>query len=87
MTPLVGTRGVIVNFTILTVVVVGANVWHFCSANNATDNISYLTNPQDILQTVDHGHCQHIVEEVCGVTVVVGGSTWTLSSWFGPPNI
>jgi hypothetical protein len=37
-------------------------------------------------QTIDQGCCQHVVEEVCGVGVVVGVSTWTLSSWFGPPN-
>ena len=43
----------------------------------------YLGNPQDILQTIDHGRCQHIVEEVCGVKVVVGASKWTLSSWYG----
>ncbi len=36
----------------------------------------YLGNPQDILQTIDHGRCQHIVEEVCGVKVVVGASKW-----------
>ena len=43
----------------------------------------YLGNPQDKLQTIDHGRCQHVVEEVCGVKVVVGESKWTLSSWYG----
>jgi hypothetical protein len=46
----------------------------------------YLANPHEILQTITQGRHQHIVEEVYGVMVVVGGSTWTLSSWFGPPN-
>ncbi len=48
--------------------------------------VIYLANPRDISRTITHGHCQHIVEEVCGVAMVVGVSTWTLSSWFGPPN-
>jgi hypothetical protein len=43
----------------------------------------YLGNPRDITRTIDHGGCQHIVEEVCGVKVVVGASKWTLSSWHG----
>jgi hypothetical protein len=44
----------------------------------------YLTSPQDtISRTFDHGRYQHIVEEVCGVKVVVGASKWTLSSWYG----
>jgi len=43
----------------------------------------YLSNPRDISQTIDHVHCQHIVEEVCGVKVVVGASKYTLSSWCG----
>ena len=38
------------------------------------------------MQTIDQGHCQHVVEEVHGVGVVVGVSTWKLSSWFKPPN-
>ncbi len=38
------------------------------------------------MQTNDQARCQHVVEEVCGVGVVVGVSTWTLSSWIGPPN-
>jgi hypothetical protein len=32
------------------------------------------------------GRYQLVGEEVCGVGVVVGVSTWTLSSWIGPPN-
>ncbi len=28
----------------------------------------------------------HVMEEVCGLGVVVGASRWTLSSCFGPPN-
>ena len=83
MTPLVGNRGVIVN------------LHHFYSIKCNMFNIFvqqimlltiYLANPQNILQTVDHGHHQHIVEEVCGVMVVFGATTWKLSSWFGPPN-
>ena len=46
----------------------------------------YLTNPPKILQTITQGHCQHDGEEICGVTVVVGVSAWTLSSLFGPQN-
>jgi hypothetical protein len=38
------------------------------------------------LQTINFQGPQHVVEEVCGVEVVVGASTWTVSSWFGPPN-
>jgi len=30
--------------------------------------------------------CQHVLEEVCGVGVVVGVSTWTQSSWFKQLN-
>jgi len=48
--------------------------------------VKYLANPRDISRTITHRRCQHIVEEVCGVAMVVGASTWTLSSWFGPPN-
>ena len=29
--------------------------------------VIYLANPRDISQTITHGRCQHIVEEVCGV--------------------
>jgi hypothetical protein len=46
----------------------------------------YLANPPKISQTITQGGCQHDGEEVCGATVVVGVSAWTLSSWFGPPN-
>jgi len=34
----------------------------------------YLSNPQYKLRTIDHVCCQHIVEEVCGVKVMVGAS-------------
>ena len=37
-------------------------------------------------QTVNTQGPQHVVEEDCVVGVVIGMSTWTLSSWFGPPN-
>jgi hypothetical protein len=48
--------------------------------------VIYLANPRDISRTITHGRWQHMVEEVCGVAMVVDASTWTLSSWFGPPN-
>ena len=38
----------------------------------------YLANHSEILRTINQGRHQHIGEEVCGVTVVVGESTWTL---------
>ena len=77
MTPLVGSQGIIVN------------AHHFYSRLGIIFDIFvkqlmlptiYLANPQDISQTIDYGHCQHDGEEVCGVGVVVGASTWTLSS-------
>jgi hypothetical protein len=80
MTPLVENRGLIVN------------LHHFYSSRCNMINIFvqqimlltiYLANPLDISQTFDHRHCQHIVEEVCGIKVVVGACTWTLSSWYG----
>ena len=83
MTPLVGNQGVIVN------------AGHFYSRCSIIFNIFvkklmllllYLANPPKILQTITHGRCQHDEEEVCGVTVVVGASTRTLSLRFGPPN-
>jgi hypothetical protein len=46
----------------------------------------YILLTHTILQTITQGHCQHDEEKVCGVTVVVGASTWTLSSWFRPPD-
>jgi len=83
MTPLVGNQGIIVN------------VHHFYSRCSIIFDIFveqlmltklYLANPPEISRTITHGHCQHDGEEVCGVTVVVGASTRTISSWFGPPN-
>ena len=79
MTPLVRNRGVIINLR------------PFCSSRRNMFDIFfqqimlltiYLANPQDKLQTVDNGCHQHIPEEVSGVMVVVGASTWMLSSWF-----
>ena len=46
----------------------------------------YLANPQYISRTIDNRRCQHIVEEVSGVAMVVGASTWRLSSLFVPTN-
>ena len=40
--------------------------------------VIYLANPRDISRTITHGRCQNIVEEVCGVAMVVDASTWTL---------
>ena len=33
------------------------------------------------MHTINQGHPQHIVEEICGVGLAVGMTTWMLSSW------
>jgi hypothetical protein len=69
-------------FLLFTVDVVSSST--FLRATYVTEVIS--RQPTGISRTITHGHCQHDGEEVCGVTVVVGASTRTISSWFGPPN-
>ena len=36
--------------------------------------VIYLANPWDMSRTITHGRWQHIVQEVCGVKVVVDGA-------------
>ena len=80
MEPLVGNQGIIVNPR-----------YFYSRRHNIFDifveqimlHRQYLGNQQDKSETIDHRHCQHIVEEVCGVKVVVGVSKWTPSSWYG----
>ena len=80
MTPLVGNQGIIVNPRYF--YSRRCNIFDIFVEQIMLLTI-YLSNPRDILRTIDHVHCQHIVEEVCGVKVVVGASKWTLSSWYG----